>query len=297
MGRTACCVLLACALVLAGCSGFVGDGPGAEVGGEASDDGGSAASVTPAPVPAATGTERLAPGLTDAGVTSASELAVAHNRVLRDRSFTLRTNRTTTYANGSVRSHTAGIVRVEPNGEAIGTRYERTGVPLIRLTSGSTIVRSERWFGGEQGLAAVAYANGTREYYRQPANDGSVILRSFTNDGERYGRLLSGVETRVTGRVERDGTTLYRVRSSGLSSGLVQFPRFESVGNGTFEGLVGPEGFVYHHRLTYTATTENGSTLRITESRRYEEIGETTVSRPLWYDEALNRTNATDDDR
>ena len=66
---------------------------------------------------------------------------------------------------------------------------------------------------------------------------------------------------------------------------------------GTFEGLVGPEGFVYHNRLTYTATTENGSTLRITESRRYEEIGETTVSRPLWYDEALNRTNATDDDR
>lgn len=299
MGRRAHCVLLACALLLAGCSGFSGGGSeagiGADgVGAEGKESDGGVADVTPAPVPPVETEGQLAPGLTEAGVESPSALAVAHNTVLRNRSFTMRTNRTTTYANGSFRGRTIELAQVAPDEAAFGATYRVEGVPVTSRTDEFPVVRSERWFDGRRALIASTYTNSTTRYYRQSADAGSLALRSLVDDGGRYARLLDGAETRVVGRIERDGETVYRLAATDLSAVLAQVPWVESVRDTSFDALVSSRGFVRAYRLSYTATIEHGSTLRVTESTRYTALGETTVSRPSWYDEALNRTNATD---
>jgi hypothetical protein len=292
MRREFCCVLLVVAIVSAGCSGFATDGGSGE-----GKDGDPTVSVTPAPVPSVETRERLAPGLSDDGIENASALAAAHDFELRNRSFTLRMNQTVEYANGSLRGRTVGVVRVVPDGAAFRTNYTITGTPIASHTTDFELVRTERWFGGERGLAASTFANDTTNYDRFSAEFGSSIVRSFIDNGDRYARLLDGARTRVVGRTERDGKTFYRVAASDPSStALARYPSLESAENATLEALVSSRGFVRAHRLAYRATTENGSTLRIVESVRYTDIGDTTVRRPPWYEEALratNRTNAT----
>lgn len=289
MRREFCCVLLVVAIVSAGCSGFATDGGSGE-----GKDGDPTVSVTPAPVPSVEADGRLAPGLTAAGVENPSALAVAHNAVLRNRSFTMRTNRTTTYANGSFRGHTTERVRVAPEKTAYGATYRIEGVPVTSRVEEYPVLRSERWFDGRRALVASTYINGTTRYYRQSGATRSLALRSFVDDGGRYARLLDGAETRVVGRFERDERTYYRLTAANLSAVLAEIPWIESVQGTSFEAVVSSRGFVRAYRLRYRATIENGSTLRVTESTRYTDVGATTVSRPSWYEEARRATNRTD---
>jgi hypothetical protein len=228
MKRSALLASPACLVGLAGCSGFSGGG-GPGIGGVGSKNDGESGdplvSVTPAPVPAAEGTERLAPGLTGASVENAGALAAAHNAVLRNQSFTIRTNRTTTYANGSFRGRTIGTVRVVPGRMEFETIDRTSGAPLASRATDYALVRSERWFGGERGLTAATFANGTTRYFGFTNGTGLSLFRIYTRRGNRFARLLSGAETRVTGRVERNGTMLYRIASSEpSSSGLARLP-------------------------------------------------------------------------
>ena len=290
MGRPIGACLLACLLVLAGCSGFSGAGP---------DSGGSDASranVTPAPVPAVDTPERLAPGLTADGVTNASALADAHDAAVRRASVTVRSNRSIEYANGTLRQRTTGTVRVGRNGTAYAARYEFTGRPLWLDPDSPDIVRTGYyWSAGERTLRTVAFANETTRYEDLSAALGASVRRSLTRPGQEYERLLEDTETRVIARTTRNGRELYVVEASGMTSQYFSWYRgFENPRDATMRLLVDERGVVRRHRFAYTATIEATATVRIVERVRYTDLGNTTVERPPWYDEALRATNGTD---
>lgn len=101
MGQPRARLLVACLLaVLAGCNGLATQ----------------TATQTPAPVPTESpGPTVLAPGVTDAGVVAPARLAHSHDQYLANRSYTLTTNRTTWYANGTLRSHVRTQTRLPQN--------------------------------------------------------------------------------------------------------------------------------------------------------------------------------------
>jgi hypothetical protein len=325
MKRAACIVSVVCLVVLGGCSGFAaGPGPGPGAGGpqgDRSNGGGGggtdrsepAANVTPAPVPAVEKDRALAPRLDEAGVTNASTLAAAHEAALRETSYTVRTNRTRTDVNGTLRQRVRATVRVGPNG-SYNARYEFAQRPSWQATGGPAVVRIGYFAGDGQAIQAVALANGTTQYEVLPAELAASIRRSLAGRGERYERLLTGAKTRVASRTTRGDTRLFGVEATDVMVGY-----FGSAGprgdprDATLSLLVDERGLVRRHWLTYAASTETNATVRTTETVRYSDVGETTVERPPWYDAArrvmnrsvesngtnrttgANRTSGTDD--
>ena len=287
MGRAIGSCVLVCLLVLAGCSGLI-------YGNERSD--GSAASVTPAPVPAIEEAERLAPGLTTDGVRNASTLADAHNETLRNRSFTERTSLVFRYSNGTAYRELNRTTRVSETGGRFhyvvrrGTwmRSDRSSRPPSR--------RFELWSDGDRTtLRADTLVNGTRQYYEISSREEELYQRWFTEPGGgRLALLLNGSDTRLTERPNRSDVQLYRVVATDLPDRWLSTvdgpapPR-----NATLSLFVSPRGFVHRYEIRYDTATDDGTPLTVTQQVHYSEIGVTTVPRPSWYGEVINRTNAT----
>lgn len=263
-------VVLAVLVVLSGCSGLPA---GTE---------GSTTTLTPVSVPEQTrsvdtGERVLAPGLTAAGVRDPGRLSRAHERALRDRSFTVASNTTVEGPNGTL-SREDSRLQVAAGWE----RYYSSRVAERAPEYSVTVFRPrlELWFDG-----SVTYFRGTRAgnvtYARQAGSAMGDLSRR-----DRLYALYASFETRVESTGEG-----YRVVGTRLTSPavlnaplLVEAPR-----NATFVAVLTPDGRVRRYRVAYDATLDNRR-VRLVRRVRFSNVGATDVSQPAWYEEAKNAT-------
>jgi hypothetical protein len=287
MRATLACLFVAGAVVLSGCGAFGGSAP-------------ETRTVTPAPVPTTeptpTPVPRLAPGITAEGVANASALAAAHDAVLQDASYTRRSNLTITYRNDTVRERRRVVTRVGAGHERLSSVASGTSVSAFVAGSPPVLLgakRNEVYSNGTRALSAVTYANGTTAYYEIATGS---VQESFADTDRAYlARALDRTETRVTGPISRNNTTLYRVLATEAALSAVHPPpKYGSIRKVRFRALVDSSGVLRERRMSYTATTGNGTTVSVTRSVEYRKVGATTVERPAWYGAAIESiTNAT----
>lgn len=243
-------------LALAGCNAPLADeGAPAET-----------ATVTPAPLPGAstaTGDEAAyPPGVGPDGVTDAGRLVAAHDAVLANASHTVRLSSTRKDANGSTRTRYDRVLRV-----AAPDRFHY--VLTVRDAGGER--RIERWRAGDEAIAAVT-ADGETTYRRLDAPPRPTLVTRA-----ELARVLELAPSRIAETVTRNGTTLYRLEGGPSDvSGLSDV---------SYDALVDPRGLLVSYTVTYEVTDHN-RTRSVRVAAAFEAVGETTVERPAWYDEA-----------
>ena len=265
--------LLVISLVFAGCNGI-------SLGGETPTETLTPAAVptdepTPTPVP------QLAPGLTEAGVTNPFTLAAAHTATLNDTSYLFYENTTVRYENDTITD--SSMIRTEF--AAAANRFH-----IVQNETNSLGPRNiSLWSNGERILVAQTSDNSTSyNVLRNTENDARQFL-SFGTSDERIGRLFSAVETRVTDRERRNGTTLYRVEATDVTNPGAFESEWQNPRNVTLVAHIGSPGLVRAYHLRYEATLD-GAPVRVERHVSYTNIGNTTVERPPWYDAAIGTT-------
>jgi hypothetical protein len=281
-GRTVCgryliSVLLAVLVTFAGCSGVLDGG----------DD--DTVTFTPAAVPTddptSTPVPRLAPGLTRNGITNAGTLAATHDAFLEGTSFTIRQTVTHRTRNGTPVRRVTSVTRVGANGRFRATKRWNGTVPLRRVAY---------YDDGERLLVATTDADNTTTYRRASSATGESIVAG--TGSEQFERVATIAETRVVGRAERNGTTVYRLAPADgqqTRSGTTDLGRSIRLrARVTARGLVRS----YTFRQTLSGEGPDGTAV-IVAATRYTDIGSTTVERPSWYEPAVAKTNATASNR
>ncbi|WP_135363796.1 DUF7537 family lipoprotein [Halosimplex halophilum] len=269
--------LVAVLVVLAGCSALA---PGTD-----------RPTVTPAPVPT---DSPLPPGVEPGGVTDPAALATAHGAALGNRSYTLVTNRTVRAANGSLRS--ALTVRLALSAAPARDYHARVSVegPGAPLVIGEPPTRAEYWANDEVYLRRQTIDNRT-EYSRYDDTDAYVGTWSFwlgtvaldLGPETDLRSTLEGFETRVADRSPESGR-VHLVGTTVRSEGFVGDSAVDDVENATLHAFVAESGFVASYHVVYDATVD-GERVRVRRSVRFERVGATTVDRPTWYGEAMER--------
>lgn len=227
-------------------------------------------------------TTQLAPGLTADGVTDAFALAQAHQRTLKNTSYTLTDTTTVEYRNGTLLGQWANTERVA----ADGATFSRANVGTFRNGSGSlALVRYERgvWSNGSVTLSLIQYPDRQPRYDRRDGPTGSTL--SPDTQWETLYVVFEAVNTTVTGQVERNGTTLYRVVGTGVE------PDSAHAGDVPFNlvALVDERGVVHSLQYSHPTTYQNEPAV-VTQTIRVTAVGNTTVERPAWTDRALANT-------
>jgi hypothetical protein len=227
----------------------------------------------------------LAPGLNESGVTDASALSSAHARYLRNRSYTVRSNITVSDLDGTVRAR--------------GNSTKRIAHDPLRLTSTSTVSGQPRLAGlyqhhmsvwaSENGTwYAIERPNGTT--YRKVSDELRPPFAARTSRDTLF-VLFSALNTTTEGVGDGPEGASYLVESTGIRNPdtLAGQLRADSVRNVSLSAVVGQQGLVREYRIAYTATRGNNTT-RVRQTVRFTALGETTVQRPAWHDEAKNAT-------
>ena len=294
MQRAAGAIFVAALFALAGCSAVFGGG------------GEPTATLTPAAVPTdeptPTPVAQLAPGVTGNGIENADALAAAHDAALDGRSYTEWTNYTMRYRNGTRYRRANASVRVAGDGRGwlrVAYGYGREHADESRLA------RSELWLGDERALSALTYTNGTTTYRDATDDLGPREVGVFTRIGglglSSTENPLNGTATRVVGNATRNGTERYRVAIEGPPA-LPSLPGLEARrsradGGGwtprSAAAVVERDGLVREYTVSYGASTESGVPVEVSYTVRRTAIGNTTVERPPWYDEATDGANTT----
>ena len=227
----------------------------------------------------------LPSGLSASGVTDPWKLADAHRAALNETSYTVGTN-LTARENGTVLARWNSTVKVAAGGLPLLNRYEVGGERPNAIGSFGHDV--EAWIDENRTLYAMEGPNGTT-YQRAPAESRPP---SQPAGRDHLYLLFVGLDTTVTGTETRDGTTLYRVNSTGVADAevLADELRTETVENASLSALVTEDGLVREYHVEYAGTVEN-ATIRVERTTRFANLGETTVERPPWYDEAVNATD------
>lgn len=238
--------------------------------------------------------DQLAPGLAESGVIDAAELADAHAAVLVNTSYTTDGQRHVW--NGSAnRSENAtsemASFRVNSTTKVV---HDPTRVFWSYDTAGNASVTPavfpgdiEVWSGENRTFEAVEGPNGTT--YRE-SNGRGVSVASARTGRDSLATLFGALNTTVT-ETSQNGTTLYRVNSTGVSDrdALASLFAAESVSNVSMTALVDSDGLVHEYHVEYDAATGN-RTWQVSQTTRFSALGQTTVERPSWYGEAVNAT-------
>lgn len=287
-------VLLAAALVLAGCN-------------LPASDGGASPSPTPTAPPTDTPTPTETPGkppdvgVSATGVDDPTRLAYAHSLQLVEQSFALLDRTTVRDANGSVVYRRTVRARVgEDHLTYVANRTSRSaeGAPAWVLQPYP-----------DEPRRVETYANATTAVQRARTQDGPRV-RVFGSPGaggppissNRYLRqmtvvlLFGEVDSRVSEVRREEGTTVYVLTADGGSytHGTTFFPGNREGRIRSFRALVTAEGLVREVELTY-AVAHNGTTFAVTRHIAFSELGTATVDRPRWVDDALaNASTATE---
>lgn len=270
MRRTSLAVALASLVVLAGCGTSAPD----------TDE----STLTPAPVPeagrptATAGSGELAPGLRETGVVDPGRLVAAHAATLATTSFTVRQSVVRRYPNRTVASRYETVVRLS----ADKRRFHYVLRQANRRDGRLHETRIERFSTGEHVFERVRQDGATR-YDRVRAPGVRAFLPANASNRRALERLLDRVDTTVTGRLVRNGATLYRV---GIENGRTDAPPLENV---SLTALVAESGLVSEYRVEYDVT-HGGVRHHVVVEVAYTRLGETTVERPAWVDDASNAT-------
>ncbi|WP_336337791.1 hypothetical protein [Haloarcula brevis] len=252
------------ALLLAGCSGFVGgDGP---------------ETVTPAAVP--TDGAGYPPGVSDDAVVP-SALSSAHARTLATRNYTVTTRQWVTDRNGTVLRRSTHRRYVAASNATYAGRFQQNGTELNVFTN-----RIDYWTNGSVVVARYdERVNRPRRVQWTVRNDGPV---SDLPERRTVHGVAAAVDLSVTDRVG-GGVVLAGTRFTDPDR-LVT-PLFVSEPSNVSVRLrVSHAGIVEALRLAYDAE-RSSQRVRVTHDLRVTAIGSTTVVRPEW---ATNTTRLQD---
>jgi len=272
-------VVVVALVVLSGCSGLFGS----------SDS--SPETVTPAPLPT---DSEFPTGVDATGVTDATALAATQEVTLENTSYTLVTNRTVRGANGSVRSS----IEVQLRLSSARNYHAEISVrgPDAPLVIGEPPTRAEYWANDEEYIRRQVIDNRT-EYSRYGPSEeyvgtwrfwlGTVALDIDPETDLR--KTLESFETCVAERATVDDSErIHVVGTEPISEDFVDDQSdVVSVGNATVHAFVTESGFVESYYVVYDAELADGSSVSVRRSVRYSTLGNTTVDRPPWYEEAV----------
>jgi hypothetical protein len=216
----------------------------------------------------------LVPGLSREGIENVSALGRAHDRGLANRSYTLWLD---FYGPKNV---SAPEVRVQRDVDVtvVDDRYRAE----YSLEGNDSRTRTRSLYHDGRAWYLADYDDpGTNVSYTRYGPNESELAPLDPADIRRslVIRYLNTRTSAVTGLVERDGRTLYRVVARGNPAGFV--PR----GEGSYRAvaLVDAEGVVHDLAVEYTRPFGD----RIVEVRveaTYARLDETTVTAPAWYE-------------
>jgi hypothetical protein len=276
LGTVALCGLL----VLAGCSAVPG-GSGSE----------STATLTPAPIPDRTDTsERLAPGLTSAGVTDPLALANAHANLGSDYRF--EANWTVHHGNGSLYAHAEQETAVAS--ENFHVRVAATGRPGF-LTTGP-LIDATFWSNGSVLAERIRRDGETRYRYLDSDrfNGGTGFYSSLRRPKpwrDHYA-LFEAMDTRVTDRrTGGEGPARYTVVGTRLRdpSTFAAATNVRRPGNVSLWAVIDGNGVVRSLQLSYEGRLPTGQRVHVSRQVHYRDIGAVgSIERPDWYTAALN---------
>ncbi len=274
-------VLVVVVLVLAGCG-----------------ESGANSSVTPVPVsdgdrPTDVADNGFAPGVSDRGVFDPAVLGAAHMDYLETRSFTLVSNRTERYANGSVRSRLA--LRVELARNRTYRAWTATAGPEAPLILGEPPARAEYWSDRFTYLRAFGGDSQNRTYNEFDPPQGLATWRYWTRTAAFGGatgnaertieRALDSVMVDIVDRRTANGTTRVRLRATEQRGSSIAPETFEQVDNVSLVAVVEESGLVRSLRYSYDGVVD-GRAVTVTRVVRYTTVGSTAVGRPSWYERA-----------
>lgn len=280
--------MLAVVVVLAGCNGLplVGDGEG------------DASGVTP--VPGDQVDARPPPGILSERVVGPRELGRAHERAIENRSYVVRSNRTVRYANGTLRSRIAVDVAIDEDRSFLAN--VSTAGPEAPVLLGTPPARAVYWSDGSTYLRRLTrdgettYVEfdppstwvGTWSYWAKavPFGGGDNHPETF------YASLFSAVPSRVDGRTNRSGTTVFTIVNDNDRPFTDEaFPGgVESIHDLSLVAMVDGNGLVRSLELRYAGTID-GEPVRVRYAIRYANVGSTSVDRPAWYDRATSNSS------
>lgn len=262
--------VLALCLVTAGCGGFV-----------SGDSSVSQRTVTPAPVPDAP-PESVAPGLTEADVNDVDALVRAHVVGLSNTSYTVEHHRTVRDGNRTL------VVRQDTRAE-ISAQYKQ--YTAVRRVTGPSVTdqvirtqsedrRAIQWILGDGTNNSRIIADGSGVGGPPlPPREALFFQPTFH---ERLRALFLGANVTAVVPASEEvsqvhGTPVLRVHADGAAD-RSQFPTApaDRIGDVSFTATVTPSGVVRSAAVQYTVV-RNGTTLHVTESLRYTDVGVTTV--------------------
>jgi len=206
---------------------------------------------------------RLAPGLTEAGVTDAWALAQAHRDTLANGTYLEQTDHSV-HANGThLRNLSTTLQRGHDDRYIYELHVDGTQVSSPRNV---TVVRNDSTL-----VQRTRYENGTVAY-TGPEN-------AITPPTDQYGNVyavFTASNTTVETTVEQHGQTRYRLTSVGAP---FESSAYAGVDDYEMSALVGPDGLVHEYHLSYQ-TTHDGRTVTVTIDCQFTNVGES-IARPL----------------
>lgn len=214
--------------------------------------------------------------ITDETVTDTSTLIGAHTQTLRQHAFTV--NVTVTAIGADYRAVGNRTVRFDPSPPVRGFLYENVSVsgdPPDQL---------------RQGVERMLYREGETTYEHILRGDGPTFRRigllntTLKGNVATQRRTLASLETLDNATVEtvtRDGEQLYKLTQS--------LPDTQIATNRSVELLVSENGVIREMEWRTVQSGPNGE-MRIVRRIEITNVGETTVERPDWYDEAVGET-------
>lgn len=224
--------------------------------------------------------ERHPPGIDQDGVTDTRVLLANHTAALRNRSVTVRSDHVQRFRdNDTVRYQSRTTERVGESGSYF-TVYRRDGYDSDVL--GTSPRRVERWSNGSTALLKVT-RNGTTDY--RPT---WPLAKGQRARYETLLLLLSDIDPTLDGTRTLEGREVYVLRANrdNMSIGLPNDRVARTARNLSFVAWVEQSGLVRGYRLEYDVSIAN-STVRVTETLAFEDIGSTTVPRPSWVETAV----------
>ena len=268
-------------VLVAGCSGFTG---------------GDEPTPTLTPGEAPEPTTVYPPGVDESGVVAPDALAEAHTDRDDGRSYTLISNRTVRYENGTLRAEISTRIELATDRSfVVSVATDGPDGPLLL---------------GEPPASAVYWSNGST-YARALTRDGRTTYNTFTPpdqytgtwrywtrtvafggragySGQTIREVFTSVPTTVVGRETRNGTTVVRLAGSSAESSDFAAPEIDSVTNLTLQAAVDTNGLVRLLQYRFDGTVD-GEPVVVERTIRYEAVGSTTVEKPSWLDRAVGQ--------
>lgn len=219
-----------------------------------------------------------APGLDAEGVADVERLAAAHRASLRGTSYTLRTELVVRRPDGTERARRTTVLRVAADGRRFAMDRRATG-------AFPESIRPQRdrsaWSPGDHTFARFE-EEGRWAYARYPDGiDRAVVVL----DGhEAAGIYLGGLRNATVEEVTADGWLAYRLSATEPSGG-------ETVAVVDSFGLLRSMEVVLPASEVFWLHGDGTAIRRLA----YERVGDTTVTRPGWVDEAMVATGRPDE--